>query len=163
MPRRACYSRAGGRHRALQKSPPSHRGVNGHALTRQKQRGQATNDGTQSDLGRDSDSGPDEEYEECYLRTNRRIPKGGPSSRPEAIETDSDDVWLSLGPTSDSDSHFDSGYGSHSDAVDESADFYDDLLERFRAEGPTLANHSKGTRKMTQEQERKWIKYDLLP
>jgi hypothetical protein len=52
----------------------------------------------------------------------------------------------------------DSGYGSLEEDPDERAEFYDDLLERFRAEGPTLANHGDNTKKITQEQEQKWIK-----
>jgi len=59
------------------------------------------------------------------------------------------------------DSDVDSGYASLEDP-DETADFYDDLLETFRAKGPTLANHGDKTTKMIQEQEQKWRGYDLL-
>jgi hypothetical protein len=61
----------------------------------------------------------------------------------------------------DSDLDVDSGYASLED-LDERADFYDDLLERFRAEGPTLANHGDNTKKMIEEQEQKWRKYGPL-
>jgi len=65
---------------------------------------------------------------------------------------------LKLESDSDSDSDIDSGYASLEDP-DETADFYDDLLERFREEGPTLANHGDNTKKMIQEQEQKWREY----
>ena len=69
-----------------------------------------------------------------------------PSDNSECLESELD---------FDSDSDADSGYASVEDP-DERADFYDDLLERFRAEGPTLANHGDNTKKMIQEQEQKW-------
>ena len=52
----------------------------------------------------------------------------------------------------------DSGYCSPDDDADERAEYYDDLLERFRADGPTLANHGKNTKKMETEQEEIWNK-----
>jgi hypothetical protein len=55
---------------------------------------------------------------------------------------------------SDSDSDVDSAYASLEDP-EETADFYDDLLERFRTDGPTLANHGDNTKKMIKEQEKK--------
>jgi len=58
----------------------------------------------------------------------------------------------------DSDSDIDSGYASLEDP-DETADFYGDMLETFREEGPTLANHGDNTKKMIQEQEQKWRQY----
>lgn len=61
----------------------------------------------------------------------------------------------------ESDSGDHSGYASVEDP-DERADFYDDLLETFRAKGPTLANHGDNTKKMIQEQEQKWKKYGLV-
>ena len=53
-----------------------------------------------------------------------------------------------------SDSDDDSGYCSEDE--DDNAEHWDTLLERFRAEGPTLANHGENTKKMEREQEKKW-------
>jgi hypothetical protein len=63
---------------------------------------------------------------------------------------------------SDSDSKVDSGYGSLEEDPNTRADFYDELLERFRVEGPTLANHCDNTKKMIQDQEQKWIEWDAF-
>ena len=73
----------------------------------------------------------------------------------QSVALSSDKSNSRLQPASDSDSDDDSdgdsGYGSLEDP-DERADFYDDLLESFRAEGPTLANHGDGTKKMIEEE-----------
>ncbi|KAJ4465564.1 hypothetical protein J3R30DRAFT_3413928 [Lentinula aciculospora] len=55
-------------------------------------------------------------------------------------------------------SDIDSGYGS---LEDDRVDFYDDLLEQFRTKGPVLSNHGDNTKKMIQEQEQKWIQWEL--
>lgn len=75
-----------------------------------------------------------------------------PSDNSECLESE---------PDIECDSDVDSGYTSLEDP-DERADLYDDLLERFRAEGPTLANHGDNTKKMIQEQEQIWKKYSLV-
>jgi hypothetical protein len=87
------------------------------------------------------------------------MPKKGPPLKLQAAGTNFDNMRSSPESGSDLEGDLDSGYCSFSDAADESADFYDDLLARFREEGPTLVNHSENTRNMTKEQERKWTKY----
>lgn len=63
-------------------------------------------------------------------------------------------------PESDSDSDVDSGYGSASFSADEDPDetaaFYDDLLDGFRKDGPTLADHGDDTKRMELAEEEKW-------
>ena len=59
---------------------------------------------------------------------------------------------------SDYDSDFDSGYCSIEGDADDRAEHYDDLLAKFRIDGPTLANHSNNTKNMIQKQEQKWNK-----
>ena len=49
---------------------------------------------------------------------------------------------------SDSDSKVDSNYSSLKEDPNIRADFYNELLERFRIEGPTLANHYDNTKKI---------------
>ena len=49
---------------------------------------------------------------------------------------------------SDSDSKVDSGYSSLKEDPNTRADFYNELLERFRIEGPTLANYYDNTKKI---------------
>jgi len=58
------------------------------------------------------------------------------------------------GSESDPDSEDDSGYCSLDEDADEKAEYYDDLLERFQAEGPTLANHRENTKKMEKDQKK---------
>ena len=108
-----------------------------------------------------SDSESDGDYHERRPATRRIVPAANvhkvratdiPSDNSECLESE---------PDFDSDSDVDSGYASLEDP-DETADFYDDLLERFRTDGPTLANHGDKTTKMIQEQEQKWRGYDLL-
>ncbi|KAK0701564.1 hypothetical protein B0T26DRAFT_681697 [Lasiosphaeria miniovina] len=60
---------------------------------------------------------------------------------------------------SHSDSNNDSGYCSLNEDADDKAQYYDDLLERFRADGPTLANHGENTQTMEEEQEKIWNKF----
>ncbi len=80
-----------------------------------------------------SDSESDGDYYEDHLPTRRVMPAAGvckthtvdiPSENSECLESDFD-----------SDSDIDSGYTSLEDP-DERANFYNDLLERFRTEGP---------------------------
>jgi hypothetical protein len=112
--------------------------------------------GEDSSFSCGSDSESDGDYRERRPAARRIVPADGvhkvrdiPSNISECLKLESD---------SDSDSDIDSGYASLEDP-DETADFYDDLLERFREEGPTLANHGDNTKKMIQEQEQKWREY----
>jgi hypothetical protein len=53
----------------------------------------------------------------------------------------------------------DSGYvsaGDDAEDPDETAEYYDDLLQQFREEGPTLANHGDNTISMIKGQKEKW-------
>ncbi|KAI1845332.1 hypothetical protein JX265_014084, partial [Neoarthrinium moseri] len=59
----------------------------------------------------------------------------------------------------DSDVESNSSFESVEDCVDEGPDFYDDLLATFKAQGPTLANHSRNTKRMEEEQEEKWNEF----
>ena len=115
--------------------------------------------GEDSSFSCGSDSESDGDYHERRPAARRIVPADGvhkvratdiPSNISECLKLESD---------SDSDSDIDSGYASLEDP-DERADFYDDLLERFREEGPTLANHGDNTKKMIQEQEQKWREYE---
>lgn len=56
-------------------------------------------------------------------------------------------------PENDVDFDFDvdSSYASLKD-LDERADFYNDLLKRFRTKRPMLINHNDNTKKMIQKQ-----------
>lgn len=56
---------------------------------------------------------------------------------------------------SDYNSDVDSGYCSIEEDADDRAEYYDDLLQKFRIDGPTMANHSKNTKNIIQKQEQK--------
>ncbi len=88
------------------------------------------------------------------LRRTPQAPRRETRLRPE--NSSYDDVDADIPCDSDADSGFDSGYHSLEDDSDDKADYYDELLEQFRAEGPTLANHGENTEKMEKEQEEKW-------
>jgi len=53
----------------------------------------------------------------------------------------------------DNDLDNDSGYCSLNNA-NKRAEYYNDLLERFQKEGPTLANHRENTKRMETNQEK---------
>jgi len=120
--------------------------------------------GEDSSFSCGSDSESDGDYRE--RRPARRIVPAEDVHKVRAADIPSDiSECLKLDSDPDSDSDVDSGYASLEDP-DERADFYDDLLEKFRAEGPTLANHGDNTKKMIQEQEQKWRQYgpvDSMP
>lgn len=62
---------------------------------------------------------------------------------------------------SGSSSGADSGYASAEDDAqdpDKTAEYYDGLLQQFREEGPTLANHGDNTADMIKCQKEKWEK-----
>lgn len=101
-----------------------------------------------------SGSESDEDYHERRLVTQPMASLiNGYKKQSVALSSDKSNSRLQPASDSDSDddSDGDSGYGSLEDP-DERADFYDDLLESFRAEGPTLANHGDGTKKMIEEE-----------
>ncbi|KAJ0103733.1 hypothetical protein J7T55_000242 [Diaporthe amygdali] len=78
------------------------------------------------------------------------------SSSGSSSETESDDSADERAGWNRNVSGFDSGYGSQEEDTDEKARYYDELLQRFRAEDPTLADHSRNTVRMEEEQEAKW-------
>ncbi|KAK3934987.1 hypothetical protein QBC46DRAFT_424370 [Diplogelasinospora grovesii] len=101
----------------------------------------------------ESDGEPDGEYGERIPVALQAVPTARTRERQQLADISSDD----LDSESDlSDFDVDSGYGSLEEDSDE---FYDGLLERFRTEGPTLANHSENTKNMMHEQEQKWRKF----
>jgi len=112
-------------------------------------------DETDPSVGSPSDSEPEEE-EYGQSRHRPAAPLTTPAAQPSR-QRSSTDVFLSdhtcLGSESDSDSDsdHDSGYCSLDEDADERAEYYDDLLERFRKEGPSLANHGVNTTKMAKE------------
>ncbi|KAJ0103794.1 hypothetical protein J7T55_004196, partial [Diaporthe amygdali] len=101
-----------------------------------------------SERGIPSISGSGSEYE-----------MGLDSSSGSSSETESDDSADERAGWNRNFPGFDSGYGSQEEDPDEKARYYDELLERFRAEGPTLADHSRNTVRMEEEQEAKWEEF----
>ncbi|KAK3939621.1 hypothetical protein QBC46DRAFT_342346 [Diplogelasinospora grovesii] len=104
----------------------------------------------------DSESDDSEEYE-----SPRRPPIASRAVRPRmqhiSVDVLSDESDFSCPSDSDCDSGFDSGYHSLEEDPDDKAEYYDELLERFQTEGPTLANHGDNTKQ--QDQEEKWNKF----
>jgi hypothetical protein len=56
---------------------------------------------------------------------------------------------------SDSDLDLDSGYSSHSNPEAE-ARYYDQMMDKFEKEGPTLSNPVESTRDMMEKEKRNW-------
>lgn len=129
------------------------------AQKRYPRHGQEEGDETDSSVGSTSDSEPEEDYDQTR---GPAAPRMAPAARPRQQRSSTDDLSGHTCSSSDSDSDSedddDSGYCSLDDDADGRAEYYDDLLERFRAEGPILANHGDNTKKMEAEQEGIWNK-----
>ncbi|RYO82759.1 hypothetical protein DL764_009563 [Monosporascus ibericus] len=125
----------------------------------QRSSGQERGDETDSAFGSSlsSNSESDSEFDG---RAPRRMALAARSCRSQkrsnVSSADSDSGSWS---DSCSDIDADSGYGSIEQDLDDTADFYDDLLAKFEIEGPTLADHGDNTKKMIQEQEQKWYRF----
>ncbi|KAK3943401.1 hypothetical protein QBC46DRAFT_420865 [Diplogelasinospora grovesii] len=139
------------------KEQPAKRTRRGSVQNRQSKSGQDRDNETDSSISSDSDSNSGEEYGKSRQPARRQTQQ----SRKQRTSTDisSKDTDSSSESDSDSDSEDDSGYCSLKEDADDKAEYYNELLERFRAEGPTLANHGKNTKKMEKEQEKKWNKF----
>ena len=92
-----------------------------------------------------------------YNLQRKRTATGG-SVVSDQMPVDAPDAAFSPRIRSESDSDLDSGYSSLDDDPREPTGFYDDLLAKFKKEGPILANHGKNTKKMISGQEDKWNK-----
>ena len=163
MPRRAWQRRNLRRNRAtdsnLSTEQSAQRVGTASAQNKQPISGQEKGDETDSSVGSASDA----EAEEDYGPTRRpTAPRMAPAARPRRQRSSTNDLSGHTCSSSDSDSDSedddDSGYCSLDDDADGRAEYYDDLLERFRKEGPVLANHGDNTKKMETEQEGIWNK-----
>lgn len=125
----------------------------------QSRSGQGHDDRAGSDTSSDFDSESDEEYGKSHHAAPRRttLVRQPPKQRSSAGVSYADGESSSLSD-SNSDSDDDSGYCSLEEDTEEKAEYYDALLERFRTEGPTLANHGENTKRMEDEQVEKWNK-----
>lgn len=171
MPRRAWQRRNLGRNRTAPANPPPSRS-NEQPIQQQTQKAQGqgrrkhppqeVDDEAYSSAGSGSDSESNGEYDNRRPIPRRTIPSVRPGKRqkPSRISLDASDSSSESESDSDSnsDSGVDSGYGSLSDDADDMAEHYDELLARFQAEGPTLANHGEKTQKMEQGQLQIWTK-----
>lgn len=120
------------------------------------------NNRNESSSSSESDTDSDEEYGETSRSVSKRSPRSSTDRHHNHIPVLGDETDPSSDSDSDSDS--DSGYCSlEEEDDDEKAEYYDQLIERFRREGPTLANHGKNTTKMEEEQEVKWNKQVSVP
>jgi hypothetical protein len=164
MPRRAWQRRNLRRNRTADSSSSteqaSQRAGTAPERNRQPSFVQDRGDETDSSVGSTSDSEPEEEYGQSRRPTALYTTRAARPRRQDSSDISSDPTR----PDSDSDSdsnlepNGDSGYCSLEEDVDDRAEYYDDLLERFRREGPTVANHGKNTKAMETDQERIWNK-----
>ncbi|KAK3935512.1 hypothetical protein QBC46DRAFT_367527 [Diplogelasinospora grovesii] len=164
MPRRAWQRHNLRRNRAAAGNPstsgskeqPAQRTRTASIRSRQSRSGQERVDETDSSISSDSNSESDEECSRSrHPVPRRKTPAPRPRKQRRSTDVSSGDTESS----SDSDMDDDPGYCSLEEDADDKAEYYDDLLARFRAEGPTLANHGENTKKMEEEQEGKWNKF----
>jgi len=162
MPRRAWQRRNLRRNRAADSNssteqPPQ---LAGTAPERNRQPNffQDRGDETDSRVGSTSDSEPEEEYGQSRHPTASHTSRAARPRRQGSSDVSSDHTHSGSDSDSDSESKGDSGYCSLEEDADDRAEYYDDLLERFRREGPTVANHGRNTKAMETDQEKIWNK-----
>ena len=159
MPRRAWQRRnlrrAAGSNSSTEQ--PAHHAGTAPARKRQSSFGQERDEEADFSVGSTSDSEPEEEYGQRRRPAPRTTPAAQPR-RQRRSDALSDHTRSGSESNSDSESDDDSGYCSLDEDADERAEYYDDMLERFRKEGPTLANHGENTKRMETDQEAIWNK-----
>ena len=161
MPRRAWQRRNLRRNRAAvtnSTEQPSQRAGAAPAKNKQARLVQDRGDETASSVGSASDSESEEEYGQSRRLTAPQTTRAARPRRQGCSDASSDHTRSDCDPDSDSGSDDDSGYCSLGEDVDDRAEYYDDLLERFRREGPTVANHGENTKVMEKDQEKIWNK-----
>ena len=162
IPRRAWQRRTLGQKRPS--SQPTHKSEERPAKrtrivptsTRLRYVHHSDNEDLFSSSGSDTESECSEGYEGPRLFSQRATEERRRGIKPNSADPSLGD--LDIDKLSESEAGFDSGYHSLDEDPDDKADYYDELLERFRADGPTLANHGENTEKMEKEQGEKWDK-----
>ena len=133
-----------------QKQAPKRAGV---ALTQSRHPSTSAKRNSRKDSSSDSESETDSDGE--YGRTShsvaRRSTRASATRRHNPPLGSSDETDASS--NSDSDPESNSSYYSLKEDEDnnDKAEYYDELIERFRKEGLTLTNHGKNTRKIKEE------------
>ena len=168
MPRRAWQRRNLRRNRTTDSSSSTEKAPQraGTAPERNRQPSFVQDRGDETDCGvsSTSDSEPEEEYGQIRRPTALYTTRAARPRRQGSSDISSDPTRPGSDSDSDSDSNSnlesngDSGYCSLEEDVDDRAEYYDDLLERFRREGSTVANHGENTKAMETNQERIWNK-----